>query len=113
MQVEELRYQVRALQAVAGYGAPADGDEGSDAVGGEAGPGGRGSSSLEALLVDKARRLEHELTMARLQVADVQGALQTSVVIATVDHYVPTHVAGRRVTQDLRCSTSGSRHLTP
>ncbi len=72
-QVEELRYQVRALQAVAGYGAAADGDD----PGGEAGPG-RGSSSLEALLVDKARRLEHELTMARLQVAEARGASQVA-----------------------------------
>ena len=75
LQVEDLRYQVRALQAVAGYGAPADGDNG-DAANGEAGSGGRGStssSSLEALLVDKARRLEHELTMARLQLAEAQG----------------------------------------
>jgi len=43
--------------------------------GGEPAPG-RGSSSLEGLLVDKARRLEHELTMARLQVAEAQGASQ-------------------------------------
>ena len=70
-QVDDLRHQVRALQAVAGYGAPADGDEGHGVEGAGTGPG-RGAS-LEALLVDKARRLEHELTMARLQVAEAQG----------------------------------------
>jgi homeobox protein cut-like len=73
-QVDDLRHQVRALQAVAGYGAPADGDDGAGGGDDEGARLGRGAS-LEALLVDKARRLEHELTMARLQVAEAQGGL--------------------------------------
>lgn len=63
MQVSELKQQVRTLQAVAGYGA-ADGEEGGTRGGG---------GSLEALLLAKNRRLEHDLTMARLAIAESQG----------------------------------------
>ena len=71
--MDDLRHQVRALQAVAGYGAPADGDEGAGGGDGDEGARPGRGASLEALLMDKARRLEHELTMARLQVAEAQG----------------------------------------
>lgn len=53
---------MRVLQAV-GYGAM-EADDGSE-------PGA--SASLEAALLAKARRLEHELTMTRLRVAELTG----------------------------------------
>ena len=62
MQVEELQQKVRVLQAV-GYGAM----EGEDSA--DTGT----SASLEAALLAKARRLEHELTMTRLRVAELTG----------------------------------------
>lgn len=63
-QVEQLQAQVRVLQAV-GYGAV----ETDDAAG--SGPGA--ADSLEAALLGKARRLEHDLTMARLRMAELAG----------------------------------------
>lgn len=93
-QVEDLKRQIRMLQAV-GYNAAEDDDEaggrpaeeaGSSAGGasasgagsGTAGANGHGSASagsgpsaasLERLLLGKNRRLEHELTVARLRCA--------------------------------------------
>lgn len=64
--MEELQQKVRVLQAV-GYGAM-EAEDGSD-------PGA--NASLEAALLAKARRLEHELTMTRLRVAELTG-VQTS-----------------------------------
>lgn len=66
-QVEELRAQVRVLQAV-GYGA-IEGDEDGD--------GASAAVTLEAALLGKARRLEHELTMARLRIVELAGMLHT------------------------------------
>lgn len=62
LQVEELQQKVRVLQAV-GYGAM-EAEDGSDTV---------ANASLEAALLAKARRLEHELTMTRLRVAELTG----------------------------------------
>ena len=63
--MDELRQQIRVLQAV-GYGS-LEGEEGQD--------GAPESSSMEAMLMGKNRHLEHELTMARLQVAEIAGSL--------------------------------------
>ena len=63
-QVEQLQAQVRVLQAV-GYGALESDDAG--------GPGPGAADSLEAALLGKARRLEHDLTMARLRMAELAG----------------------------------------
>lgn len=63
-QVEQLQAQVRVLQAV-GYGALETDDAG--------GPGPGAADSLEAALLKKARRLEHDLTMARLRMAELAG----------------------------------------
>ena len=62
MQVEELQQKVRVLQAV-GYGTM-EAEDGSDTS---------ATVSLEAALLAKARRLEHELTMTRLRVAELSG----------------------------------------
>lgn len=117
-QIEELRQQIRVLQAV-GYntlgeddddeGAGADGSggrsgggsgdgSGAGRGGAGAGPSGRGlggagaggvgavgaggAASLEALLLQKSRHLEHELTMARLKLAD--GKAQVDALTAQV-----------------------------
>jgi hypothetical protein len=70
-QVEQLQAQVRVLQAV-GYGA-VEADESGD--GPSVGSPGA-ADSLEAALLGKARRLEHELTMARLRIAELAGTTQ-------------------------------------
>jgi hypothetical protein len=77
-QVEELRQQIRVLQAV-GYGSmdAEDGPEGS-ANGGAAHGGVGHVGNLESLLLAKARRLEHELTMARLRLSEVSGEISRS-----------------------------------
>lgn len=61
------------LQAV-GYNAM-EGEDVSPGRDGGAGPDYEGTStrSLEALLLAKNRHMEHQLTMARLQVADLTG----------------------------------------
>ena len=61
--MEELQQKVRVLQAV-GYGTM----EAEDGVDPSA------TASLEAALLAKARRLEHELTMTRLRVAELTGS---------------------------------------
>lgn len=72
VQVEELRQQIRVLQAV-GYGSM----DAEDSAAGSEGPSRDGTGghvgSLENLLLSKARRLEHELTMARLRLSEVAG----------------------------------------
>lgn len=60
--MEELQQKVRVLQAV-GYGTM----EAEDGVDPSA------TASLEAALLAKARRLEHDLTMTRLRVAELTG----------------------------------------
>ncbi len=75
-QVDELKQHIKILQAV-GYNAlegedvSSPGDGRGDTAG--AGPQDTSQRSLEALLLAKNRHLEHELTMARLQVADLTG----------------------------------------
>lgn len=59
------------LQAV-GYNAM-EGEDVSPRRDGGTGVEGTSTLSLEALLLAKNRHLEHELTMARLQVADLTG----------------------------------------
>ena len=58
--------------AQGGAGAGADGNGGEG--GRQAGLGFAGGKGLEALLLGKARRLEHDLTMARLRIAEACGA---------------------------------------
>jgi homeobox protein cut-like len=60
-QLEALRAQVAALQAVGGW------DENDDA-------GAAGESSIEGLLVKKNRHLEHEVTTLKRQLCDSQAA---------------------------------------
>ena len=62
VKVEELQQKVRVLQAVR-YGA----------MEAEEGPDTHATASLEAALLAKARRLEHDLTMTRLKVAELTG----------------------------------------
>lgn len=75
--MDELKQHIKILQAV-GYNAmegedvsPGNGRPGEERAGAE----GTSARSLEALLLAKNRHLEHELTMARLQVADLTGVL--------------------------------------
>ena len=79
-QVDELKQQVRALQAV-GYGTyesdlatssstPGPGAATANGGGGFGAGAVGGSMTLEGMLLAKSRKLEHELTMARLQVRD-------------------------------------------
>lgn len=86
--MEELRQQVRLLQAV-GYNhldddmTPGTSGEGTGAgSGGDGSGGGRGGlghiGSLEAMLLQKNRHLEHELTMARLKVVDFKAELDAA-----------------------------------
>jgi homeobox protein cut-like len=92
--VEELQQQVRALQAV-GYGAvdetllgtssSSSGEQGrgqpSSSGGAGLGPPGSSSSSsmtLEGMLLAKNRKLEHDVTLARLQVAEASQNLEAS-----------------------------------
>ena len=63
VKVEELQQKVRVLQAVR-YGA----------MEAEEGPDTHATASLEAALLAKARRLEHDLTMTRLKVAELTGS---------------------------------------
>ena len=65
-ELEELKQQVRILQALSGYAA-------DDAPGGGAAPSPAAPQTLEAALSAKARRLEHQQTMLRLQLAEAQG----------------------------------------
>ena len=80
LQVDELKQHIKILQAV-GYNAMEGEDVspvGGVTVGGDnhgVGPETTSVRSLEALLLAKNRHLEHELTMARLQVADLTGEL--------------------------------------
>ncbi|KAL6758283.1 CASP C terminal-domain-containing protein [Haematococcus lacustris] len=108
-QMDELRAQIRLLQAV-GYNSLVEDDDDDDRPGaarnaaghqgrrpegGQAtgqqlgggagsggGSGGRGNhatvGSLEALLLQKNRHLEHELTMARLRIVDASSQLEAS-----------------------------------
>lgn len=75
---------MRTLQAV-GYGTVDDahhaigdwstsGGGGGSSAGGAGGPGGPGGAgaSLESMLLAKNRRLEHDLTMARLATAEAE-----------------------------------------
>ncbi|KAI8464036.1 MAG: CASP C terminal-domain-containing protein [Monoraphidium minutum] len=81
--VEELKQQVRILQAV-GYGslddghAPPGGGGGGAGASGGGGARGGGAASLEGMLLAKNRRLEHELTMARLAAADNEQQLEAA-----------------------------------
>jgi hypothetical protein len=85
--VEELKQQIRILQAVGyntveldeggGSGSAAQREGGASGGAGSTGssgasgrPSGGAGGSLEAMLLSKNRHLEHELTMARLKVVD-------------------------------------------
>ncbi|KAI7841244.1 hypothetical protein COHA_005081 [Chlorella ohadii] len=75
--VEELRQQLRILQAVSGYAAEDDESPASAAgTAGTAGAAGRGA--LEAALVAKSRQLEHKLTTLRLELAEARGEAEAS-----------------------------------
>lgn len=66
--MRELRLQLCALQTVSGLGGADD----AESEAGSSGNGG-GGGGLEAMLVDKARRCEHEATVARLAAAQARG----------------------------------------
>ncbi|KAG2490870.1 hypothetical protein HYH03_010788 [Edaphochlamys debaryana] len=82
-QLEDLRSQLRVLQAI-GYNSlevEDDADTGgrrgagagsADGSGGQAGAGAGAAGSLEAMLLSKNRHLEHEVTMMKLKVVDVR-----------------------------------------
>ena len=74
-QVDELKQHIKMLQAV-GYNAM-EGEDVSPHRDDGTGTEGTSARSLEALLLAKNRHLEHELTMARLQVADLTGSNMT------------------------------------
>ncbi|KAI3427262.1 hypothetical protein D9Q98_007195 [Chlorella vulgaris] len=90
-QVEDLRQQMRILQAVSGYAAEdSEGEEqeqqqgaggGGTAAGAAAAPAGRGA--LEAALVAKSRHLEHRLTTLRLELAEARGEAESAAARAT------------------------------
>eukprot|EP00887_Chlorella_sp_A99_P007147 scaffold2.g7147.t1 len=87
LELDELRAQVRILQAV-GYnmldGEEDAGGEGEGAAAG--GPADAGAAagerqaarSLEAALLAKAKHLEHQLTMAKLGLAEARGEAEAS-----------------------------------
>ncbi|KAL3131491.1 hypothetical protein ABBQ38_007797 [Trebouxia sp. C0009 RCD-2024] len=75
-QVEELKQHINMLQAV-GYNAMEGEDVSPHREDGTAAEG-ISMRSLEGLLLAKNRHLEHELTMARLQVADLTGQTEVS-----------------------------------
>ena len=94
-QLEEAKQQIRVLNAVchntvgedyetptaAGAAAGSATDESSRPNGGGAGGGKdtwRAVGTLESALLAKNRHLEHKLTMARLDVAEAQGAAETA-----------------------------------
>ena len=89
-QVTELQQHIKVLQAV-GLNAM-EGDEGlSGANNGQApDPAGLSQQSLETLLLAKNRHLEHELTMARLKVADLTGKPIRPSVLPCLDIHVHT-----------------------
>ncbi|KAG1675885.1 hypothetical protein FOA52_001542 [Chlamydomonas sp. UWO 241] len=74
-QVEDLRHQIRLLQAVRFNTALEAEDDDDAAPRKDGGPMGGG---LDAALVAKARHLEHELTMARLRAVDVSNELDAA-----------------------------------
>ena len=82
-ELEEARQQIRVLNAVVhntvgeDYSDTGGGSPGS-AGGGGGGDGSRSVGSLESALLAKNRHLEHKLTMARLDVAEAQGAAATA-----------------------------------
>lgn len=91
-QMEDLRQQLRVLQAI-GYNTLEMEDDSAprapgsvSAVGPGAGAAGRGgamggsggASSLESMLLAKNRHLEHELTMTRLKVVDTRQEADTA-----------------------------------
>ncbi|KAK9803913.1 hypothetical protein WJX72_004650 [[Myrmecia] bisecta] len=75
-QVDELRQTIRILQAV-GYNAMEAEDRHDGQNGASSTPLGQ-AGSLEALLLEKNRHLEHELTMARLKVAEATGEAEAA-----------------------------------
>ncbi|PRW51060.1 CASP-like [Chlorella sorokiniana] len=74
--VEELRQQLRILQAVSGYTADDDDSLADATTAGTAGTAGRGA--LEAALVAKSRQLEHKLTTLRLELAEARGEAEAA-----------------------------------
>lgn len=66
--VAELQAQVQMLQAVAGYAVDQQGETEEE-----------GGGTLEAMLLEKNRHLEHELTMARVAATDATSTLVVKV----------------------------------
>ena len=71
LQIDELKQHIKMLQAV-GYNVM-EGEDVSPRRNVGTGAEGTSTHSLETLLLAKNRHLEHELTMAKLQVADLTG----------------------------------------
>ncbi|KAL4425119.1 hypothetical protein ABPG77_008224 [Micractinium sp. CCAP 211/92] len=86
-QLEELRQQTRILKAVSGYAADEEDDVAvhassgsaeSAASGVPAGVSAAGRGTVEAALVSKSRRLEHQLTTLRLELAEAKGEAEAA-----------------------------------
>ena len=84
--MEDLKQRIRVLHAV-GFSAVEEADDSSSLLSPDGGDSGRRPSassptraegrpgaSLEALLLEKNRQLEHALTMARLKVSEASGS---------------------------------------
>lgn len=78
-EVQELRTQIRGLQMVAGLEDDQDGEEDATIGGNNSGGGAGKGKGLEAMLVERTRRCEHDATIARLAAVEAQEELQASV----------------------------------
>ncbi|GIL82821.1 hypothetical protein Vretifemale_11744 [Volvox reticuliferus] len=131
LQLEELRAQLRVLQAIGYNTLDVDDDATTAAItgtstaaganvggGGGAGVSGRGSGlgaagSLEAMLLSKNRHLEHELTMAKLRVVDVRQEADAALVhAAELEAQLAEQVAlVRQLEEDLLASRAAEARL--
>ncbi len=87
--------QTRILKAVSGYAADEEDDVAVHASSGSAesaasrapaGVGAAGRGTVEAALVSKSRRLEHQLTTLRLELAEAKGAAPRQAVRCAVTY---------------------------
>ncbi|KXZ54818.1 hypothetical protein GPECTOR_4g889 [Gonium pectorale] len=128
-QLEDLRQQLRVLQAIGYNSLDVEGDEEDpSAAGAGQGPSfghgaagtGAGShrglgapGSLEAMLLSKNRHLEHELTMAKLKVVDVrQEADQAAARVVDLEAQLAEQVSlVRQLEEDLLASRAAEQRL--
>ncbi|GLC41611.1 hypothetical protein PLESTF_000273100 [Pleodorina starrii] len=132
-QLEELRAQLRVLQAIGYNTMDVDGDDDAAAAasaaaaaaaavsgggGGNAAASGRGgglgaAGSLEAMLLSKNRHLEHELTMVKLRVVDVRQEADAALAhAAELETQLAEQVAlVRQMEEDLLASRAAEARL--